>query len=176
MNPPLLLLHHVKNSRSLRFRGRGEGLLLGTRQHLVGSGFLPPDAHQVEVMLIVRNDGVHLINITLPTDTIPIEDVHRCSESGHALGQSVVLCGLPRSHECFVSGRESFFRRCHPAPHRCLEGQSSVLFNVFWMVEQVLLQGFACFAIVVVPRINNTMQESRNLYNRIKLISSRERC
>ena len=39
----------------------------------------------------------------------------------------------------------------HPPPNCNFEGQGSILFNIFWMVQQIHLQGPTGFSIIVIP-------------------------
>lgn len=133
--------------------GRIEGELLSAGEDFMGAGLLPANAHQVKIMLVMRHHGVHLINITLTTNTVPIQDVHRGSKPGHSFSQGVVLGGLPGSHEGIMSRRQSLLGRGHPPVDCSLEGQSGILLNVFRMVQQICLQTFSNRPVVVVPEV-----------------------
>lgn len=53
------------------------------------------ETHQIEVILVMRDNVVHGVNITLPTDGITIENIHGCAETRNPFGQGVVLGWLP---------------------------------------------------------------------------------
>ena len=118
--------------------------------------FLPADTHQIKIVLVMGDDVVHGINITLTAYRIAVKNVHCGAEAGNPLGQSVVLGGLPCSDEDFVGGGLLLRDGSHPPPDCGLEGESGVLFYVFWVVQEVHLQGVTCFSVVVVPFNRNT--------------------
>lgn len=47
----------------------------------MGPSCFSTDTHQVKIVQVMCDDGVHVINITLATCTFTIEDVHGATES-----------------------------------------------------------------------------------------------
>jgi hypothetical protein len=126
-----------------------EWSLLGTVE--VVAGLLTSDSHEVEVVLVVRDDDVHIINEALATFGVAVEHVDGGAEAREALAERVVLGGFPGAHEHVVRRRLLLLYRVHPPPHRCLPSQRRVLLQVLRVVEQVLLDPVTDGAVVVVP-------------------------
>lgn len=140
--------------------GGVEGGLLGAVA--VVAGVLAADAHEVEVVLVVRDDDVHVVDVALAADLVAVEHVHGGAEPGEALGERVVLGGLPVAHEHVVRRRLLLLHRRHPPPHRRHERHRRVLLQVLRVVEQVLVYPVARRAIVVVPIPNPNPNQSSN--------------
>ena len=112
---------------------------------------LSPHTDQVKEILEVRNDNIHLINVTLAANLISIKNIHCGTKSGNSLSQSVILGGLPVSNKNIMGRRLFLFDWCHPPPDCGLEGKGSILLYVFWMVQKINLQCLSSCTIVVVP-------------------------
>ena len=81
------------------------------------------------------DDVVHGLIMTLTTNKISIEHIHGSTKTRNSFGQNV--------------RRLILFDWRDPPPNQ--EGQCSILFNVFRMVQQIHLQLFTEFSIIVVP-------------------------
>lgn len=69
------------------------------------SSLLSANTHQVKIILIVGDDGVHAVNVALSTHLVTVKDVHCGAKARDTLGQSVVLGRLPVTDEGIVSRR-----------------------------------------------------------------------
>lgn len=134
-----------------RRRWRLEWFLLRAAEDLVGSGFFPADAHEVEVMQVMGDGIVHGVNFTLATGRIAIEDVDGGAKARDSLGERVVLGGFPFTYEHIMGWGQVLLRWGHPPPNCSLKCYSRIVFNVLWVVQQINFQGLACLSIVVVP-------------------------
>jgi hypothetical protein len=79
------------------------------------------NSHQVEIMLIVGYDDVHIINKPLTTDEITIQDVHGSAEARIPLGQYVILGQFLVTNK-HIMGRCLFpLHWSHPPPESCFK-------------------------------------------------------
>ena len=117
----------------------------------MGSCFLSTNAQQVEIIEVVRDDVVHGINVTLPASELTVQKIHGASKSRSSSCQRVVLGGFPVPNKDIVSRWLFPFHGRHPPVDCSLEGNGRILFNVFRMVQQILIYTFTNRSIVVVP-------------------------
>jgi hypothetical protein len=133
----------------IRRAGGVERCLLGAIT--VVARVLTADAHEVEVILVVRDYNVHGVDVSLAADRLAVEYVHGGAEPRQAFAERVVLGRLPVAHEGVVRRRLALLDRRHPPPHRRHECQRRVLLQVLWVVEQIRLDPVTGSAVVVVP-------------------------
>lgn len=144
------LLHTIiQTSGRSCCRGWVESFLLGTGE--IWACKLSPNSQQVKVILVMRHDDVHRINVTLPANLVSKKDIHGGSKTGESIRQGVVLCGLPGANKCLMSWRLGLLDWGHPPPNCSLESECSVLLDVFWMVQQICLDAFPSSSIVKIP-------------------------
>lgn len=164
-NPKAICVNWHEES-SGRGRGRWWGFvernLLSTAEHFVGSSLLSSNTHEVKVVQIVGDRVVHVLIISLSTHLISIESIHSGPKTWDTLGQGVILSGLPAPNKDIMGRRLVLLHWSHPPPNCSLKCQGGILFDVFRVVQQVHLQSFPSFSIVVVPTVNE-MKERRFL-------------
>ena len=97
------------------------------------------------------DDVVHGIIMTLIANKISVEHIHGSTKTRNSFGQNVSLGGFPGANKDFVCRRLILLDWRDPPPNCNLEGQGSILFNVFRMVQQIHFQLFTDFSIIVVP-------------------------
>lgn len=138
--------------------GRVERNLLGAREDFMRTRLLSPETQEVAVVKEVRDDVVHRVDASLPAERVAVKNVHRGSEPGDSVSQSVVLGRLPVADEGLVRRGLALLDRGHPLPHRSHEGDRGVLLEVLGVVQQIDLQRVSDRAVVVVPVPTKTMR------------------
>ena len=109
------------------------------------------NTHCIKVMLVIKDDVVHGLIIILTTNNISVKYLHGGTKTRNSIGWSVILGGFQVTNKDIVCRRLVLLNWCHPPPKWNLEGQGLIFFNIFWMAQQINIQIFTCFSIIVVP-------------------------
>lgn len=134
--------------------------LLGTWKSFMSPGLITTKTHQIEVILVMRNNVVHGVDITLPTNGIAIENIHGCAETRKPFRQGVILGGFPIANKDIMGWRLWLLHWVHPHPYCSLECNGSILLNIFRMSQQVKLQCFPNLAVIEIPTTTNNDKNS----------------